>query len=163
MTEDPQIWSSVFYWRNYDGEPTLEWPQAKFIIYTKFVDRYNTPKIVGYIQFGMPIKSDMLATISDKIYWTEQKFSNSACMRYIEKINAGERGELTILGEHWPIKSYTPAPTPPPSVEEQPEPQQPQLKKRPTSLLKKNTAQPWKNERMWTQPTLENTWRQPTI
>ena len=75
-------------------------------------------------------------------------------MRYIEKINAGERGELTILGEHWPIKSYTPAPTPPPSIEEQPEPQQPQLKKRPTSLLKKNTAQPWRNERMWAQPTL---------
>ena len=162
MTEDPQIRLSVFYWRNYDGEPTLEWPQAKFIIYTKFFDRSNTPKIVGYIQFSMPIKSDMLATISDKIYWTVQKFSNSACMRYIEKINAGERGELTTLGEHWPIKAYTPAPTPQPSVEENTESKQPQLKKRPTSLLKKHPAiqndhslaQPWRNERMWAQPTL---------
>ena len=118
MTEDPQIWSSVFYWRNYDGEPTMDRPQAKFITYTKFVDRYNAPKIVGYIQFSAPIKTDMLARINSKIYWTEQRFSNSACMRYIDKINAEEGGELTILGEHWPIKSYAPTPTPSPSLEE---------------------------------------------
>ena len=86
----------------------------------------------------------MLASINSKIYLTvlEQKFSNSACMRYIEKINAGERGELTILGEHWPIKAYTPAPTPPPSVEENTEPKQPQLKKDPHPFSKKTQLNP---------------------
>ena len=90
MSEDPQVWLSVFYWTNYDSEPTMEWPQAKYITYTKFIDKYQRPKIIGYIQFSAPIKSEMLYTIHPKIHWTEQRFSNSACMRYIEKINAEE-------------------------------------------------------------------------
>ena len=71
MTEDPQVWSSVFYWANYEGEPTMEWPQAKYITYTKFIDKYQRPKIIGFIQFNSPIKTEMLYTIHPKIHWTE--------------------------------------------------------------------------------------------
>ena len=45
-------------------------------------------------------------------------------MRYIEKINAQENGELVALGQHWPIKIYT-QPT-----EETKETEQPELKKK---------------------------------
>ena len=167
MTEDPQVWSSVFYWVNYDSEPTMEWPQAKYITYTKFMDKYQRPKIVGYIQFSAPIKSEMLATIHPNIYWTEQKFSNSACMRYIERINTEEQGELTSLGTHWPIiiKSYIPTATPassPAPQEQTTEPTQPELKKKsPTAILKKNRpyqqqplTSPWQNQNTWGQPQL---------
>ena len=124
MTDDPQVWSSVFYWLNYETEPTMDWPQAKFITYTKFIDAYQRPKIVGYIQFSAPIKKDMLATINTNIRWTDQRFSNSACMRYIEKINAEEHGELVTLGTHWPIKAYAQPPQQTNDV------QQPELKKK---------------------------------
>ena len=159
MTEDPQIWSSVFYWVNYTSEPTMEWPQAKYITYTKFIDKYERPKIVGYIQFSAPIKTDMLSTIHPHIYWTEQRFSNSACIRYIEKINAEEHGELTTLGTHWPIKSYTTTPTPatsPTPQEQRNDVNQFQLKRsEPIAILKKsrsNQIQPSLTAR--TQPML---------
>ena len=137
----------------------MDWPQAKYITYTKFIDKHQTPKLVGYIQFSAPIKKDMLYTINSNIRWTEQRFSNSACMRYIEKINAEERGQLTTLGTHWPIKIYT---QPPPSPQEQmPEPVESELKKKPPTLLKKPRTyqqQPlhsaWQNQGMWGQQTL---------
>ena len=100
MSEDPQVWLSVFYWTNYNGEPTMDWPQAKYIPYTKFIDKYKRPKIIGYIHFNAPIKTEMLPTIHPKIHWTKQRFSNSACMRYTEKINAEEDGQLVMLGSH---------------------------------------------------------------
>ena len=165
MTEDPQVWSSVFYWVNYDSEPTMEWPQAKYITYTNFMGKYQRPKIVGYVQFSAPIKSEILSTIHPNIYWTKQRLSNSACMRYIERINTEEHGELTILGTHWPIKSYTPTATPAPSPvtqEQNSEPTQPELKKKtPTAIQKKPRAyqqqpltSPWQNQSMWGQPQL---------
>ena len=83
MSEDPQVWSAVFYWANYESEPTMDWPQAKYITYTKFIDKYQRPKIIGYIQFSAPIKKEMLPTINSKIHWTDQRFSNSvkfACL-----------------------------------------------------------------------------------
>ena len=104
-----QQWSSVFYWVNYDSEPTLDWPQAKYIVYTKFINRYQRPKIIGYVQFCSPIQTAMLSTIQPSIQWTDQRFSNSACIRYIEKINTQENGELVTLGMHWPIKTYAQA------------------------------------------------------
>ena len=106
MSEDQQVWSQVFYWLNYESEPTMEWPQAKYITYTKFMDKQQWPKIIGYIQFCSPIQKDMLSTIDSSIHWTDQRFSNSACIRYIEKINIQEGGELVTLGEHWPVKPY---------------------------------------------------------
>jgi hypothetical protein len=160
MSEDPQVWSSVFYWNNYDSEPTMDWPQAKYITYTKFIDKYQRPKIIGYIQFSAPIKSEMLGTIHPRIHWTEQRFSNSACMRYIDKINAEEGGELTILGEHWPIKTYTPTPATSPTPQEQDtQVTQPELKKKtPITILKKPRAyqqqpltSPWQNQSIWGQ------------
>ena len=163
MSEDPQVWSSVFYWTNYEGEPTMEWPQAKYITYTKFIDKYQQPKIIGYIQFNAPIKTEMLYTIHPKIHWTEQRFSNSACMRYIEKINAEEGGQLTTLGEHWPIKVYTPTPATSPAPQEQDtQVTQPELKKKtPTTILRKPRTyqqQPlttaWQNQSMWGQQPL---------
>ena len=41
MSEDQQVWSQVFYWVNYENKPTMEWPQAKYITYTKFIDKYQ--------------------------------------------------------------------------------------------------------------------------
>ena len=159
MSEDPQVWSSVFYWVNYTSEPTMELPQAKYITYTKFIDKHQQPKIIGYIQFSAPIKSDMLQTIHPDIYWTEQRFSNSACMRYIEKINAQEQGELTTLGTHWPTKSYTTTPTPatsPAPQEQLNDVTQLQLKRsEPIAILKKprsNQIQPSLTK--WTQAAL---------
>ena len=165
MTEDPQVWSSVFYWVNYTSEPTMEWPQAKYITYTKFIDKHQQPKIIGYIQFSAPIKTNMLSTIHPDIYWTEQKFSNSACMRYIEKINAQEQGELTTLGTHWPTKPYTPTPTPttsPTPQEQLNDVTQSQLKRsEPIAILKKPRAyqqqpltSPWQNQNTWGQTPL---------
>ena len=139
----------------------MEWLQAKYITYTKFIDKYQMPKIVGYIQFSAPIKTDMLSTIHPDIYWTEQRFSNSACMRYIEKINAQEQGELTTLGTHWPTKSYTITPTPatsPAPQEQTNDVTQFQLKRsEPIAILKKprsNQIQPSLTAR--TQPLLSN-------
>ena len=65
-----------------------------------------------------------LSTINPAIQWTDQCFSNSACIRYIEKINIQENGQLITLGEHWPVKAY-------PRQQENTETLQPELKKRP--------------------------------
>ena len=84
-------------------------------------------------------------------------------MRYIEKINTEEGGQLTTLGTHWPIKIYTPAPaTTPAPQEETPQVLQPELKKKtPNTILRKPRAyqqQPlttaWQNQNMWGQQTL---------
>ena len=120
-------------------------------MYTKFIDSYQCPKIIGYIHFNAPIKKDMLATINTNIRWTDQRFSNSACMRYIEKINAEEHGELVTRGTHWPIKAYTQTPQQINDV------QQPELKKKtPTTLMKTHTyqQQPWHQLPDWSQQTL---------
>ena len=79
--QQQQVGSSVFYWVNYDSEPTLDWPQAKFIVYTKFNDKYQHPKIIGYIQLCSPIQRDMLVTIHPSVIWTDQRFANYACAR----------------------------------------------------------------------------------
>ena len=131
MSEDQQVWSQVFYWLNYESEPTMEWPQAKYITYTKFMDKQQQPKIIGYIQFCSPIQKDMLSTIDSSIHWTDQRFSNSACIDYIEKINIQEGGELVALGEHWPVKPYI-------KQEDGNESVQPEQKKRPPPVFWRN-------------------------
>ena len=70
MSEDPQVWSSVFYWNNYESEPSMDWPQAKYITYSKFMDKQQRPKIIGDNQFCSPIQKDMLSTIQPAITWT---------------------------------------------------------------------------------------------
>jgi hypothetical protein len=51
-------------------------------------------------------------------------------MRYIEKINAEEGGQLITPGTHWPIKTYTTTPaTSPAPQEESTQVAQPELKK----------------------------------
>ena len=144
--QQQKVWSQVFYWINHEGEPSMEWPQAKYIIYTKFTDKYQRPKIIGYVQFCAPIQTDMLSTINPAIQWTDQRFSNSACIRYIEKINIQENGQLITLGEHWPVKPFA-------RQQENTETLQPELKKKtPTRILKKPHAyQQQPVPTLWTQ------------
>ena len=122
----------MFYWVNYESETTMEWSQVKYIIYTKFTDKYQRPKIIRYVQFCSPIQRDMLSTIESTNQWTDRCFSNSACIRYIEKINIKENDELVTLGEHWPVKPCI-------KQEDNKEVMPPEQKKKitPTHILKK--------------------------
>ena len=111
--QQQKIWRSVFYWVRYFEEPSLEWENSKYITYTKFTDARGNPKIVGYVQFRRPVTMELLETMNPQIYWTLQRFSSLACMRYIEKINKQENGVQVTLGEHWPIKPHTLPGSPP--------------------------------------------------
>jgi len=99
-------WSAVFYWENYDTNalPSLDWLNAKYIIWTEGINRRGVPQLVGYIQFKSPIIADDLVKLNNRIIWTEQKASNTSAMNYIRRINGEMNGKLTEIGEHWPIR-----------------------------------------------------------
>ena len=99
-------WSSVFYWENYDLDalPSLDWPNAKYIIYTQGINRRGMRQLVGYIQFKNPIQPLDLVQINDRIVWTEQRASNTSAMNYIRRMNGEMQGRLTEIGVHRPIK-----------------------------------------------------------
>ena len=42
---------------------------SKYIIYTKFMDKYQWPKSIGYVQFCTSIQRDMLSAIQLSIQW----------------------------------------------------------------------------------------------
>ena len=92
-----KIWGAVFRAINALGEPSLDWPNSKYILYTLNKEKQERTKIVGYVQFKIPVQLEEWKVLDPTLRWEKQNFSSTTCMNFINTINLRENGELKLL------------------------------------------------------------------